>query len=445
MVTKFRRASRLSKKVVNEKINANKFDLNNPKQRKAFLDAVAQRPRLLNSIEEENRAEFLMLAIKEDYRYFTYLDKAFYTEELASEYLYARLLEGSNDMFKNKQKRNYLKGIAHVIDGNGGGFYDSFVGQVGDNFRYVIQKSYDDKVLLSFNYATVDGDEVFYVDREFEVPTSLKSHFKVSFQMVNTLKFLEKMNVNVAQLGVEKIYNTFTDLICGNYKSYLNEYIEENNAGFYALSKSLPKVQAYIMEKFRAKFIEYGVELTDFIIKNINVPRELVYKLEDQALGIRMARTKMEADNLFQQNALNNYVAKLNALKDYPDVYPGLTEYEKDLELERDLKKSGNYQEKIISRDIGLAKMEERVDSDVNKIKEVLPKRRWLTLAKVAYHFTFWVLAIVALAMLFVDATGGITMVALGGLILVYGLIAFFAYDKFKTPDLIDKQIGGKE
>ena len=40
MITKFRRASKLSKKLVNEKLNANKFDLNNRKQRKAFLDAI---------------------------------------------------------------------------------------------------------------------------------------------------------------------------------------------------------------------------------------------------------------------------------------------------------------------------------------------------------------------------------------------------------------------
>ncbi|MBQ8178070.1 MAG: SPFH domain-containing protein [Clostridia bacterium] len=446
MITKFRRTSKLSKKLVNEKLNANKFDLENRKQRKAFLDAIAERPRLLNSIEEENRDEFLMLAIKENYRYFTYLDKEFYTEELASEYLYARLRDGSKDMFKNKQKNNYLRGIANVIDGNGDGFYDSFVGQVGDNFRYVVQKSYENKVLLSFNYATVDGDEVFYVDRELEVPTSLKSHFKVSFQMVDTLKFLEKMNVNVAQLGVEKIYNTFTDLICGNYKTFLREYIDYNDVGFYALTSTTPKVQEYIKAKFKDMFNEYGVEITEFVIKSINVPRELVYKIEDQALGIRLMRTKMEADNEFSQNSLNNYVAKLRALKEFPDVIcPDSTEFEKDLALERELKKSGKYPEKLIDRNIGLANKEERVDKDVQQVKDVLPKRRWLTLAKVAYHTTFWMLVIVALAMFAVDPTGGITMVALGGVILLYGLIAFFAYDKFKAPDLIKKQQGGKE
>ena len=191
-------------------MNANKFNLGNAKQRRAFLDAVELRPRLLNSIDAENREEFLTLAIKENYRYFTYLDKKFYTEELASEYLYARLFDGSQDMFKDKKKSNYIKGFANIIDGNGDGFYDSFVGQEGKNFRYVIQKSYANKVLLTFNYETVDGDEVFYVDRELEVPTSLRSQFKVVFQVVDTIKFLEKMNVNVAQLGVEKIYNTFT-------------------------------------------------------------------------------------------------------------------------------------------------------------------------------------------------------------------------------------------
>lgn len=446
MITKFRRTSKLSHKLVNEKLNANKLDLENRKQRKAFLDAVAERPRILNSIEAENRDEFLMLAIKEDYRYFTYLDKKFYTEALANEYLYARLYDGSKDMFKNKQKHNYLKGFANIIDGNGDGFYDSFVGHVGDNFRYVVQKSYDNKVLLSFNYATVDGDEVFYADREFEVPTSLKSHIKVSFQMVDTLKLFEKMNVCVAQLGVEKIYNTFTDLICGNYKAYLREYIDYNGVGFYTLTSTLPKVQEYIKSKFKAMFLEYGVELTEFVIKSINVPRELVYKIEDQALGIRLMRTKMEADNEFAQNALNNYVAKLTALKEFPDIIcPENTEFEKDLALERELKKMGKYPEKLIDRNIGLANKEERVDRDIEQVKDVLPKRRWLTLAKVAYHATFWMLAIVALAMLAVDPTGGITMVALGGVILLYGLIAFFAYDKFKAPDLIKKQKGGNE
>lgn len=445
MITKFRRTSKLSKNLVNEKLNANKLDINNYKQRKAFLQAIEQRPRLLNSLDAENREEFLMLAIKEDYRYFTYLDKQYYTEELASEYLYSRLLEGSKDMFKDKQKHNYLKGFASILDGNGEGLYDSFVGQIGDNFRYVIQKSYENKVLLSFNYATVDGDEVFYVDRELEVPTSLKSHFKVSFQMVDTLKFLEKMNVNVAQLGVEKIYNTFTDLICGNYKTFLHQYIDEHNAGFYTLTSTTPQIQEWIKARFEEKFTEYGVELTDFIIKSINVPREVVYKIEDQALDTILARHKMEADTVLQRQSLANYIEKLEALKAYPDAYPEQTEYEKDLALDRELKRSGKYQDKLVDRNIGLAKMEERVDSDVAQVKDVLPKRRWLTLAKVLYHTAFWICVIVALSMFAVDQTGGITMVALGGVFLLFGLVAFFAYDKFKAPDLIQKQKGDIE
>ncbi|MBO5773906.1 MAG: SPFH domain-containing protein [Clostridia bacterium] len=442
MITKFRRTKKLSKNLVNEKMNANKFDLGNAKQRKAFLDAIAQRPRLLNSLDEENREEFLTLAIKENYRYFTYLDKKFYTEELASEYLYARLFDGSQDMFKDKKKSNYLKGFANIIDGNGDGFYDSFVGKIGDNFRYVVQKSYENKVLLTFNYATVDGDEVFYVDRELEVPTSLKSHFKVAFQVVDTLKFLEKMNVSVAQLGVEKIYNTFTDLICGSYKTYLHQYIDENNAGFYTLTSTTPQVQEYIKERFVSVFQEYGVELTDLVIKSINVPREVVYKIEDQALETLLQRHKMETDSVLLKKSLDNYIEKLQALKAFPDAYPEATEYEKDLELQRELKRTGKYVDKLVDRNIGLAKKDERVDKDVVQVKEVVPKRRWLTLAKVAFHLAFWACVIVALAMLAVDPTGGIAMVALGGIILVFGLSAFIAYDKFKAPDLIEKQQG---
>lgn len=441
MITNLRRTKKLSKNLVNEKMNANKFNMDDRKQRTAFLNAIKERPRLLNSLDDENREEFLKIAIKENYRYFTYLDKKFYTEELAGEYLYARLLDGSQDMFKDKKKTNYLKGVANIIDGNGDGFYQSFVGQVGDNFRYVVQKSYENKVLLSFNYATVDGDEVFYVDRELEVPTSLKSHFKVSFQVVDTLKFLEKMNVNVAQLGVEKIYNTFTDLICGSYKTYLHQYIDENNAGFYTLTSTTPQVQEYIKLKFVDAFLAYGVELTDFVIKSINVPRDVVYKIEDQALETLLARHKMETDTILLKQSLDNYVEKLNALKEFGEGNH-ITEYEKELELIRELKKTGKYPEKLVDRNIGLAKKDERVDEAIMQVKDVLPKRRWLTLAKVAFHLAFWTCIIVALAMLAVDQTGGITMVAIGGIMLVFGLIAFFAYSKFKAPDLIKKQTG---
>ena len=423
-------------------MNANKFNLGNAKQRRAFLDAVELRPRLLNSIDEENREEFLTLAIKENYRYFTYLDKKFYTEELASEYLYARLFDGSQDMFKDKKKSNYIKGFANIIDGNGDGFYDSFVGQEGKNFRYVIQKSYANKVLLTFNYETVDGDEVFYVDRELEVPTSLRSQFKVVFQVVDTIKFLEKMNVNVAQLGVEKIYNTFTDLICGSYKTYLHQYIDETNAGFYTLTSTTPQVQEYVKARFISIFEEYGVELTDFVIKSINVPREVVYKIEDQALETLLQRHKMETDSVLLKKSLDNYLEKLQALKAFPDAYPEATEYEKDLELQRELKRTGKYVDKLVDRNIGLAQKDEKVDKDVSQVKDVLPKRRWLTLAKVAFHVAFWLCVTVALAMLAVDPTGGITMVALGGIILVFGLSAFIAYDRFKAPDLIEKQQG---
>lgn len=400
--------------LVNEKVDLNDLNLMKENHRTAFLQALEHRPRLINNVNEKNREKFISFAIQKDYRLFTYLKREFYTEELAQAFLYARLLNGN----ETGQKRAVsLVGKENVNQDN-----------------YIIQKSFDDKVLFIFNYMTLENDELYYFDHDLGVPSSLKSQFQISFKIVNAIKIIESIDVHIAQLGVEKIYNKFSDLICSSYKEFLYDYIEENEIGFYKINASVPKIQEALKEKFEEIFDDHGVQLTNFIIKSLGMPKAIQNKIEDQAFLDNKMRTNFLRDNEFVKLSLDNYERKLSIEQKYNDVEHSLTEYEKDLALERYLLKEGKLTEPTIDRKISLSAKNEKLDTSIMQIDDMIPEKQYVNKFKRGYFALLILSIIVALACL--GEGGGVTLLLLAVISVGFGLIGAFMHKKFDKPKL---------
>ncbi|MBR2613985.1 MAG: SPFH domain-containing protein [Clostridia bacterium] len=388
----------------NEQIDVNELNLNVLLQREAYFEAIKIRPSLLTKVSGANERHFLLPAIEKNPVFFVYLDKKQYTNELAQLYLEYRLNESS----KKPNKVDEVNGLL------------------------IAQKSMDNKVVLNYSYATNDGEELYYYDNELEVPASIKSYFKATLKIVDALALIKKLDLHITQLGENKVKATIKDIFDNQYKAYLSKYISKQKIGYYTLCTTLYDFEEFFQNKMSDVFKSYGIELTDFIIKKLAIPKDIQYKIEDQAFKIRQLRADNEANNEFAKKSLENYEKKLSIQEKYPEAEHSLTEYEKDLALKRYLIKKGRQEVDNINRNIDIDKAKDLVDSAINKKEEaIIPEKK--NPFRVAYFTMLIICASINFILLFV--VPGPALIVLGILTAIFGLIGGLCYEKLKKPE----------
>lgn len=395
--------------------DVNQLNLAKANQRQAFLKALEERPAILTKISKANEEHFFSVAIKKNPAYFVHLTRKQYTNELAQIYLFSRLSNKDSSRHEETASPNVL-----------------------------VRQSLDDKVVFTYSYVSAEGDDLYYLDKELQVPVSLKSSIMLTLKLVDAVEFIDKLDTHITQLGEEKIKAVLLDIIANQYKSYLNSYITKNQIGYYTLCTSLREVETGFAENIGEIFKPYGISVSDFVIKNIAIPKDIQYKLEDQAFKIRQRRAEIESDAEFSKISLESYEAKLAVHNKYPEATVTLTEYEKDLALKRYLTKIGRNSEETVDHTIKIQQKSPKADSVVVKPEDIIPDiptkpnifRRWFcTLAIIAFLTSMIILGAAD------DIGAG--LITLGIFTLVFGLIAAFNTEKFATikiePSVMDK------
>ena len=168
-------------------LDVNQLDLAKANHRKAFFEALEERPALLTKVSKINEDHFFKAAIKKNPEYFVHLSRNQYTNQLAQIYLFSRLTEKST-------------------------------GEQNEAFEILTQKSLDEKIVFTYSYATAEGDELYYLDEELQVPLSLRSSIMLTIKLNNAVSFIEKVDTHVTQLGEEKIKLVIHDVITNQHK-----------------------------------------------------------------------------------------------------------------------------------------------------------------------------------------------------------------------------------
>ena len=386
--------------------DVNELNLAKANQRQAFLKALEERPALLTKVSKANEEHFFNIAINKNPSYFVQLTRKQYTNELAQVYLFSRFSEKA----PTRQNNQIISDV-------------------------LVRKSLDDKIVFTYSYLSAEGDELYYLDKELQVPVSLKSNIMITLKLEDAVEFINKLDTHVTQLGEEKIKSVILDIIAIQYKSYLNSYISKNQIGYYTLCTSLNDVEKGFAKAIGETFVPYGISVSDFVIKSIAIPRDIQYKLEDQAFKIRQRRADVEADAEFAKISLESYEAKLAIHNKYPEAELTLTEYEKDLALKRYLTKVGKGKEDSVDRTIKLQHKALKADTTIAKPDDIIPdvpikpnifRRNFCILGMLAAFIS--IILLVALG----DNVGG-ALIAIGAFILIFGLVAAFNTEKFKT------------
>ena len=141
----------LARDLIHEREDINNLNLAKKNHREAFLLALKERPNLLSKVKDSNAEHFFKFAVEKKYEYFVYLSRERYTEDLAQFYLLKRLEEKPDAKTKVEVKSK----------------------------DFVVQKSMDDKIVFNYTYVTPEDEELYYLDTELQVPTSVKSSIRV--------------------------------------------------------------------------------------------------------------------------------------------------------------------------------------------------------------------------------------------------------------------------
>ena len=394
----------LTSMLIQGKLDVNALNLAYANQRTAFLNAIKQRPHLLQKISKANLEHFIPAALKESPEYFLYLTKEQYTDSFAQTYLFWRLEKDSKDKNANASPSNFF-----------------------------FQKSFDGNLIFQYNYTSSEDDRLYYVDKEMQVPLSIKSSFKINLKLVDVLDFLRKLDVDVAAIGENKIKTALTDLLNAKYKAFLYDFIRKNDLGYYSLCVSVSELEESFKKEIEGTLKEYGLEISDFIIKAFAIPKEIQHKIEDLAFQIRQQRAEADANTALAKIALDNYESKLTIEEKHPSATHSLTEYEKDQALKRYLIKNGRAVQEEVDRSIKIKQTVEVQDVSLEKdddlVPEIKPKKNMFK----AGFFTLLLLSLfISLIVLFTEGAG-VGCIMLGVTTLIFGLVAAFNREKFKS------------
>lgn len=384
-----------------EKININDLSFEKALHRDAFLGVLKQRPSLIKKLSSKN-VDFLKLAITNNHEYFIYLSPEQYNNQLAQVFLYNRLTDD-----KQTENENARVGI-----------------------EFNVGKSLDSSVVLNCTYATPSGEELFFHDSELQVPIGLKSSYKLTLKLVDAVALIEKMDTHITMLGKKKIESTIEDIVANLYKTHLSSYIKEQAKGYYALTTSYSEIEDGFIPKATKALRDYGLSVSSFVIKAIAIPKDIQYKIEDQAFEIRRRLADAEADSTLSKKSLEDYEAKLAIQHKYPDAPATLTEYEKDLALRRYMIRTGKNQTDEIDHSIYIKKAEGTTDAEISKKEDIVPE---VTPSNFKRNFFIWlsIAAVFTLIMLMTATTAGIVFLFVFALIFV--ITGFCNLDKFSA------------
>ena len=398
-----------------EKVSINDIMIEKANHREAFLAVLERRPALIAKLTEKNAHDWIKYALERDYQYFVYLKPKQYTNDLVQLYLYKRLTD------------------------NGEGYGRNLV---GDGMTFTVAKSLDDSVIFNCTYTTPDGEELFFYDNDLKVPVGLKSSYKLTLKLSDAVALVKRLDTHITMLGKRKIQSAIEDVVGNLYKTHLSKYIDEKGKGFYALTTSYSEIEAGFVTKAAKALDDYGISVSAFVIKAIAIPKDVQYKIEDQAFEIRRRLADAEADSTLSKKSLEDYEAKLAIHKKYADVPMTLTEHEKDLALRRYLIRTGRNKTDEIDRNIDIAQVDEATDEKINKQKDIVPE---ITVSNFKRNF-FIALALSALfiiIMFAISATAGAVFLVLGAL--GFGIGAFANIDKFSNSGTLEIPGSAKE
>ncbi len=212
---------------------------------------------------------------------------------------------------------------------------------------FSIQKTMDGYYSIVLDYRTHDGEQIRYIDAQLRVPTEMTVRLEAHLKLVDILAFLTGLDVDLAALTYQKVELYLNSLILDAFRPVMMVVLDKRQIGYYSLDRYYPAITGTVLERFDANTELTGLYMSQFKIREINVPENVVLSTSDNYYAYRKYEQRLEADLRYADLALENYERKAAIHAKYPNFPVAATEAEKDLALNRMLKKMGVYEDPI--------------------------------------------------------------------------------------------------
>ncbi len=383
MSTKYINATEdfLYNSLIDGKIKIKDLNADYANHKKAVFRYAKVKPSILKSFASETELKFLKYIIETDKEFFIYLKPEQYSEGIASMYLYDRIKNNKNTPATFLSK-NFIK-----------------------------------QTIINLDYDTCDGEEIIYYDNDLETTTFLFSKLSAVFKIIDTVKFLQYIDVAIENVGYNCVKQNLTELLVKVFQKIAIKLVHEDKIGIYKLNSMHAEIENDILNKLNESLNEKGVVVEKVNIRKLSVSEATSKLIEIQDLEILSVRKKKKAEAEYEKLALENYAKKAEIHSQNPNYEIGLTEAEKDLALDRYIKKvkfENGLLEDLPSETILKSRIK-NVDDKLEQDKDVEIEHKFTN-----FSFLFFVAAIIAFIVM-VSAKLGT-----GGILICLSLITLF-------------------
>ena len=370
--------------LVSGKIKINDLSSNYHNHRKAVFSYVKLKPSILKNLKTDEELKFLKHIIENDKEFFIYLKPEQYSEGIASMYLCDRIKKSKN---------------------------------VPASF---LSKNFSKQTILNLDYTTCDGEEIIYYDNDLETTTFLFSKLSASYKIVDTVKFFKYIDVAIESVGYNCVKQNLTEFLVKVFQKIIIKLVNEEKIGIYKLNCMHAEIENQILTKLNEVLIENGVVVEKVYLRKLSVSEATSKLIEIQDLEILSVKKKKKAEAEYEKLALENYAKKAEIHSANPNYTVGLTEAEKDLALDRYIKKVKfeNGLLKDLPSDTLLNARIKKLDDKLEQAKDSEIKREYTN-----YSFLFFIAAAIMLIIMLAAELGvGGTLICLCFFVLFIGL-----------------------
>ena len=293
--------------LIREKIVVDDLEPKNRNHIQAVLNFYRQMPSKMKDISTETDYKFLYEVLRKDYRFFVNLDKKQYRQDAAQLFLDGVL----------KDTKNIKKG----------------------EYTPEIYLSYDEKIVISYEYVTRKGDELYYFDNELKVPASLISKFKITIRIEKPVEFVKMLDVSVRDFCSPVVFNKLYYIFNSSFRKVLLDMVTREGFGYYKVTNSIMEIEQAASKEIDSRFPESCVVTTSLVVKRIEVDREVRDKMEDEFFELRKKRINIDEELKYQKDSMELFGRKLELMNKYSAPAELLTEAEKDKAFDRYAKK----------------------------------------------------------------------------------------------------------
>ena len=390
----------ITKKLSISAIEINNLDVSSVVHQEAVKEYLRSYPSKVNSLKSAKELEFfkLILSLKDGYKLFVNLKNENHTPELVAIYLYERI-KAENSIARDKRE-----------------------------FSLVVKKCYDDKLIFSFTYKTLSGEEVNYIDNELQMPVPLISQFTISLKLADALALIRKMDISVSLLGYNTIYNELRNVVNKVYRNVLFKITNTNECNYYTLTNKYYEIEEAFKKELNPVLLEYGLSVANVSITNINVPNDAQTTLENDYFNARRVRLENQDRLEYEKQSLELYAKKAEIQSKYPGFTETLTEAEKDNAFRRHQNKLSPKDNSVDINTQKLAVIRHNVlDDEIEKSNDIAPIKK----AQPKYALITYI-SLGILAFIFILCGGQVALIGGGITLGLLGLsvLAFTLYEK---------------